>query len=89
MQPSIRILEVQCAVPDAGTYQVKIKVSTDDGTYSVETEEETVTVSIPTGIDSITKQSKDGKIFNLNGMRVYSPKKGRIYIMNGKKTIVK
>lgn len=88
-QNTVAELEVQCAVPDAGTYQVKIKVSTDDGTYSVETEEETVTVSIPTGIDSITKQSKDGKIFNLNGMRVYSPKKGRIYIMNGKKTIVK
>ena len=44
----------------------------------------------PTGISTIqmnTTMSKDG-IYNLSGQRVVSPSKG-LYIMNGKKVIIK
>lgn len=41
-----------------------------------------------TGIESISAAQKDGKIYNLQGQEVAAPAKG-IYIMNGKKFIVK
>lgn len=40
------------------------------------------------GIESISAAQKDGKIYNLQGQEVAAPAKG-IYIMNGKKFIVK
>ena len=41
-----------------------------------------------TGISEMKSQKADGTIFNLRGQRVAQPQKG-LYIMNGKKTIVK
>lgn len=41
-----------------------------------------------TGISEMKSQKADGAIFNLRGQRVAQPQKG-LYIMNGKKTIVK
>lgn len=40
------------------------------------------------GIESISAAQKDGKIYNLQGQEVAAPAKG-IYIMNGKKVVVK
>ena len=45
--------------------------------------------SFPTGIESIrTNKDADGMIFNLNGQRVEKAVKG-IYIIDGKKILVK
>lgn len=41
-----------------------------------------------TGISEMKSQKADGAIFNLRGQRVAQPQKG-LYILNGKKTIVK
>jgi hypothetical protein len=48
----------------------------------------------PSGIETISEnirevQSVNSIIYNLNGQRVATPQKGNIYIMNGKKVVVK
>ena len=46
------------------------------------------TPSVPTDIDAIdTDRNTDGKIYNVNGTRVETLEKGRIYIQNGKKFV--
>ena len=42
----------------------------------------------PTGIDAIRKEAEDGKVYDLNGRQVKTPRKG-VYIINGKKMVVK
>jgi hypothetical protein len=43
-----------------------------------------------TGISSVLRQQAcDGRVYNLNGQRVENPKKGQLYIINGKQTVVK
>lgn len=43
-----------------------------------------------TGIMSLLRQqAKDGRVYNLNGQRVENPKKGQLYIINGKQTVIK
>ena len=43
-----------------------------------------------TGISSVLRQqARDGRVYNLNGQRVENPKKGQLYIINGKQTVVK
>ena len=44
--------------------------------------------SYAAGIEGISADKKDGKIYNLQGQEVVAPAKG-IYIMNGKKVLVK
>ncbi|MBQ0085308.1 MAG: bacterial Ig-like domain-containing protein [Prevotella sp.] len=51
-------------------------------------------VDEPTGVEEIKSQStvngqQSTAIFNLQGMRVSTPKKGEVYIMNGKKFLMK
>ena len=46
------------------------------------------TESYVVGIEGISADKKDGKIYNLQGQEVVAPAKG-IYIMNGKKFLVK
>ena len=41
-----------------------------------------------TGIDAIRKEAEDGKVYDLNGRQVNSPRKG-VYIINGRKVLVK
>lgn len=41
-----------------------------------------------TGIDAIRKEAEKGKVFDLNGRQVKTPRKG-LYIINGKKVLVK
>ncbi|MBR5393268.1 MAG: hypothetical protein IK148_10505, partial [Prevotella sp.] len=41
-----------------------------------------------TGINEVQKSEADGAIYNLSGMRVSKTQKG-VYIMNGRKVIVK
>ena len=41
-----------------------------------------------TGIDAIRKESENGKVYDLNGRQVNSPRKG-VYIINGRKVLVK
>ena len=41
-----------------------------------------------TGIDAIRKEAEDGKVYDLNGRQVNTPRKG-VYIINGKKVVVK
>lgn len=41
-----------------------------------------------TGINTVTREIQDGEFYNLNGQRVAVPTKG-LYIVNGKKVIVK
>jgi hypothetical protein len=41
-----------------------------------------------TGINAIRKEAENGKVFDLNGRQVKNPSKG-IYIINGKKVLVK
>lgn len=41
-----------------------------------------------TGIKALTAIELDGKVYNMNGQRVAAPQKG-LYIVNGKKTIIK
>lgn len=41
-----------------------------------------------TGIKALTTIELDGKVYNMNGQRVAAPQKG-LYIVNGKKTIIK
>lgn len=43
-----------------------------------------------TSISSVLRQqARDGRVYNLNGQRVENPKKGQLYIINGKQTVVK
>ena len=41
-----------------------------------------------TSIDAIRKESENGKVYDLNGRQVKTPRKG-VYIINGKKMVVK
>ena len=41
-----------------------------------------------TGIDAIRKDAEDGKVYDLSGRQVKTPRKG-VYIINGKKVVVK
>lgn len=93
---AIKLLECGVAMPYNGTYKVKVKVTTADEVFSVESAEADVTINIegnvPTvdGIGAIIlKSAQDGKVYNLNGQRVENPKKGQLYIVNGKTVIVK
>ncbi len=45
-------------------------------------------LSTTTGINSLTVNSKEGKVYNLQGQQVSVPQKG-IYIVNGRKTFTK
>ena len=53
---------------------------------------EDTSTDTPTGIVEVIrvadKGNSDGKLYNLNGQRVNQPTKG-IYLMNGKKVIIK
>ncbi|MBQ5508016.1 MAG: hypothetical protein IIT85_12935, partial [Prevotella sp.] len=44
---------------------------------------------IPTSINKVNVLSDDATIFDLNGRRVSNVKKGSLYIINGKKVVVK
>ena len=45
--------------------------------------------AVPQGITAVSTDSLDGvKVYNLNGQQVTNPKKG-LYIINGRKTVVK
>ena len=41
-----------------------------------------------TGINAIRKEAENGKVYDLNGRQVKTPRKG-VYIINGKKVVVK
>ena len=65
---------------DHGNSPIKIKniYVTNNADYSPET----------TGIEDLQiNTQQDDRIYNLNGLRVLEPKKGQIYICNGKKVI--
>ncbi len=42
-----------------------------------------------TGIEKISSVMNDGEVYNLNGLRVDNLKKGGLYIVNGKKVVIK
>ena len=48
----------------------------------------TIIGSYTSGIDAILKEAENGKVYDLNGRQVNSPRKG-VYIINGKKVVVK
>ena len=48
----------------------------------------TLTYTIPTGINAIATDAQKGVIYNMNGQKVNKAKKG-LFIINGKKTVVK
>ena len=48
----------------------------------------TIIGSYTSGIDTILKEAENGKVYDLNGRQVNSPRKG-VYIINGKKMVVK
>ena len=48
----------------------------------------TIIGSYTSGINAIRKESENGKVYDLNGRQVKTPRKG-VYIINGKKMVVK
>ena len=48
----------------------------------------TLTYTIPTGINAIATDAQKGVIYNMNGQKVNKAKKG-LFIINGKKTVIK
>ena len=48
----------------------------------------TLTYTIPTGINTIATDAQKGVIYNMNGQKVNKAKKG-LFIINGKKTVIK
>ena len=73
---------------------VTTPVSMEDITFKLDTSRlsEDTSTDTPTGIVEVIrvadKGNSDGKLYNLNGQRVNQPTKG-IYLMNGKKVIIK
>jgi hypothetical protein len=45
--------------------------------------------AVPTSVNSIRQWPADGEYYNLNGQKITRPVRGGIYILNGKKIIVK
>jgi hypothetical protein len=61
------------------------------GTYNVSVTKDmqcTITKTVPTGINAIAADRLNGVVYNLNGQKVLKAQKG-LYIINGKKTMVK
>ena len=48
----------------------------------------TLTYTVPTGINAIARDAQNADIYNINGQKVNKAQKG-LYIINGKKTVVK
>ena len=71
-------------------YKFEVSYYTNEGaTYYKTFDESYFTVNTSTGINAVKAGEKgDAPIYNLNGQRVSSPKKG-IFIKNGKKYVVK
>lgn len=85
------------AAADASPIVVKVNgtqaVADENGLYTVEITEDTeiaVSANNQSGIDNITidADAVNNEIYNLQGIRVNNPSAG-IYIINGKKTLVK
>ena len=75
-----------------GTYKLKnLNYVVDNSTYLAPAElpEYTITVGDPTAIDGVEAEAENAVIYDLSGRRVNEIVKGGIYIINGKKVLVK
>jgi hypothetical protein len=59
-----------------------------DGQDAVLSNEILIKADGVTGINAIRMEAENGKVYDLNGHQVKNPRKG-VYIMNGKKVVVK
>ena len=78
------------AIEEAGTYTLNIpagSLKTDDG-KECEAATFEFTVVVPTGIDGIEAEGEQ-TIYDLTGRKIETITKGGIYIVNGKKVLVK
>ena len=80
---------------DDGTYGDYVMLVPEDGTYTVTitfdpaTKEVVALANTTTGIVTVSRDSFTvNQIFDLNGCRVAQPKHG-LYIINGKKVVIK
>jgi hypothetical protein len=49
----------------------------------------TVSAKEPDGISTIAAEAVAGQVYTLSGQRVEKPRKGVLYIVNGRKTIIR
>ena len=78
------------AIEEAGTYTLNIpagSLKTDDG-KECEAATFEFTVVVPTGIDGIEAEGEQ-TIYDLTGRKIETITKGGIYIVNGKKVVIK
>ena len=75
-----------------GDYTLKMErvvlATADEKEYYPADSESTVTVSTDTGINGITVDPSSVKIYDLQGRKVNKPTQG-VYIVNGKKVVIK
>ncbi len=95
--PTKLIVTLDATITDGGTYYVKIAKNSlevnypDYKTYAYNIEK-TFQIGSTTGIGSVSLQSADnanGKIYTIDGQLVKSPTKKGVYIVNGKKLLIK
>jgi hypothetical protein len=65
-----------------------------DLTFTVNTEEHKLAIEVtraltPDGINAIIVEAQQGNVYNMQGVRVAHPAKGNLYIVNGKKVVIK
>lgn len=92
--PQEKDTPIQIGMPNPMYYGVDASWSIDPGIYNflVDTNNLTVTVTLPNesdSVDTIGADNGEKVIYNLQGVRVNNPVKGGIYIINGKKTVIR
>lgn len=82
-------INVEKTYTDLGTHKNELQVWVEGAESGVAWVSVTVT-DIPSGIAVIKAQyGEDVQIYNLNGMKVTNVRKGNVYIVNGKKMVIK
>lgn len=74
---------------EEGVLAFKLTLTFDGAQETYETEVVNITVTTPTGIWAITGNKEKAPMYDLQGRRVTAPAKGGVYILEGKKVMVK
>jgi hypothetical protein len=73
----------------AGTYAITVSGG-EAQNYSFTYVAGTLTiVAKPDGIATVSAEQVRGTVYTLSGQRVEQPRKGSLYIVNGRKTVIK
>lgn len=83
-----KTVELTWANAKAGTVHV-VAMADNDSDDSNNVSEDITLSDVPTGIAAIRIAAGNATVYNTNGQKVQILKKGNVYIVNGKKTVVK